>query len=204
MSELLNKVEKYYTEKLKKFGVSPKGVDWNSLESQFIRFQQLSNVIIENSRFSLLDYGCGYGALVEFLTQQGYKPSEYFGYDISEAMIKEASKNNSMGYTTYSPHLPSKSFDYVIASRIFSVKMNLSEDDWAGYIIRTLHELNRLSDKGFSFNMLTSYSDMELMRENLFYANPSYYFDYCKSNFSKSVALLHDYPLYEFSIIVRK
>ncbi|MBM3138043.1 MAG: class I SAM-dependent methyltransferase, partial [Chloroflexi bacterium] len=29
-------------------------------------------------------------------------------------------------------------------------------------------------------------------------------FDYCKVNFSKNVALLHDYKLYDFTIIVRK
>ena len=29
-------------------------------------------------------------------------------------------------------------------------------------------------------------------------------FDVCKQPFSPRVALLHDYPLYEFTIIVRK
>jgi len=42
------------------------------------------------------------------------------------------------------------------------------------------------------------------MREDLYYADPCFIFDYCKRNFSRNVALLHDYELYEFTIIVRK
>jgi hypothetical protein len=30
------------------------------------------------------------------------------------------------------------------------------------------------------------------------------FFDHCKRNFSRQVALLHDYGLWEFTILVRK
>ena len=42
------------------------------------------------------------------------------------------------------------------------------------------------------------------MRPYLYYADPLFLFDYCKKKYSKSVALLHDYGLYEFTILVRK
>ncbi len=58
--------------------------------------------------------------------------------------------------------------------------------------------------KAFLFNMLTKYSEKEYMRDNLYYADPLFIFDYCKRNFSKQVALLHDYGLYEFTILVKK
>ena len=64
--------------------------------------------------------------------------------------------------------------------------------------------MDETSSRGFSFNCLTKYSDAEKMMDNLFYADPCDLFDYCKWNFSKQVALLHDYGLYEFTIIVRK
>ena len=64
--------------------------------------------------------------------------------------------------------------------------------------------MNQISTKGFSFNVLTSYSDKEFMRDYLYYANPLDLFDYCKKNFSKQVALLHDYNLYEFTLLIRK
>jgi hypothetical protein len=42
------------------------------------------------------------------------------------------------------------------------------------------------------------------MRPDLFYADPAEVFEYCRKRYSRSVALLHDYPLYEFCILVRK
>ena len=41
-------------------------------------------------------------------------------------------------------------------------------------------------------------------RDDLFYADPREVFDLCVRQFSPRVALLHDYPLFEFTVIVRK
>ena len=48
------------------------------------------------------------------------------------------------------------------------------------------------------------YSDPERMRAHLYYADPCRLFDHCKRRYSRHVALLHDYGLYEFTILVRK
>jgi len=71
-------------------------------------------------------------------------------------------------------------------------------------MLKTVRELNAISRLGFSFNALTSYSDVEYRRADLYYADPLFWFDYCKRNISKRVSLLHDYPEYDFTIIVRK
>jgi hypothetical protein len=52
--------------------------------------------------------------------------------------------------------------------------------------------------------MLTSYSDPERMRPELYYGDPRFFFDRCKRDYTRNVALLHDYDLYEFTIIARK
>ena len=67
----------------------------------------------------------------------------------------------------------------------------------------TLETLAELSIRGFAFNMLTSYSDTDKMRPDLYYGDPAFFFDHCKRRYSRNVALLHDYGLYEFTIIVR-
>jgi len=51
--------------------------------------------------------------------------------------------------------------------------------------------------------MLTAYSDPERKRDDLFYPEPDAVFRYCMSRFSHAVALSHDYPLYEFTVLVR-
>jgi hypothetical protein len=60
-----------------------------------------------------------------------------------------------------------------------------------------------LARRGFAFNALTSYADSEKKRADLYYADPGYWFDFCKRGHSRRVTLLHDYPLYEFTLLVR-
>jgi len=70
-------VSAYYTGKIKKHGPTPLGVDWNSLESQELRFSQLTKVIAEDSDFSINDYGCGYGALADYLDTKGFDSPDF-------------------------------------------------------------------------------------------------------------------------------
>lgn len=185
------------------YGTTPKGVDWNSEKSQFIRFEQLSK-IINQDKFSINDVGCGYGKYYEYLSH-GYDSFGYKGYDLSNDMVINAQKLYPDGdFRKISEIKELKKTDYSVASGIFSVKMQHSEAEWLSYILETLEQINQKSMKGFSFNMLTTYSDKEYMRDDLYYADPLFIFDYCKRNFSGQVALLHDYGLYEFTILVRK
>jgi hypothetical protein len=198
-------VDKYYTEKIKEFGAVPRGVDWNGPESQNIRFDQLTKLFIqERFEFSLLDYGCGYGALLSYLEALRLNVA-YRGYDLSTEMINVATKSHTTaGAVWISDTKRLTQYDYVVASGIFNVREQTSDKDWEQYLFETLAHINALSLKGFAFNVLTAYSDEEKKKRNLFYASPARLFDYCKSTFSKSVALLHDYPLYEFTVLVRK
>ncbi|MBI3866480.1 MAG: class I SAM-dependent methyltransferase, partial [Planctomycetia bacterium] len=93
--------------------------------------------------------------------------------------------------------------DYVVASGIFNVRLQSPAADWKRYVIETIDRLARLARRGFAFNCLTSYSDADRMRPDLFYADPCELFDYCKRTFARNVALLHDYGLYEFTLLVR-
>ena len=81
---------------------------------------------------------------------------------------------------------------------------NIRMQTGSHYVESTLDVLDRTSRLGFAFNCLTSYSDAAYMRPNLYYANPGQLFDLCKRRYSSQVALLHDYGLYEFTILVRK
>ena len=71
-------------------------------------------------------------------------------------------------------------------------------------MVDALSQMNLLSSRGFASTFLTKYSDADRMLDHLYYADPLFLFDYCKRNFSKNVALLHDYTLYDFTILVRK
>ena len=62
----------------------------------------------------------------------------------------------------------------------------------------------RYANEGFAFNCLTMYSDEDRMKDYLYYADPLFLFDFCKKHFSKNVSLLHDYDIYDFTILVRR
>ena len=66
----LDQVKSYFGKRMEEYGASPRGVDWNSDESQNTRFDQLLK-IVETPSFSILDYGCGYGALADYMEQKG-------------------------------------------------------------------------------------------------------------------------------------
>lgn len=201
----LIEVAKYYSNKLAEHGETPQGVDWNGDESQKLRFMQLTKVIEQPLNFSLNDLGCGYGAFFEFLNVS-CRDFIYNGYDISIDMIQAGrsrfSKNPNAHFSVASE--PLEIADYGVSSGIFNVKLGQNNQKWCDYIEFTLDVMNRTSRKGFAFNCLTKYSDEEKMQKYLYYADPCVFFDLCKKRYSRQVALLHDYGLYEFTIIVRK
>ncbi len=200
--EIIDSVNHYYTEKVKEHGPTGKGVDWNGEESQFLRFSQLGKVL-PTEGFSILDYGCGYGAFLDYL-KPSFKDFQYTGFDISAQMLLEAEKLHSQKGAFTSELQEEQKFDFLVASGLFNVRLDKSDEEWKDYIVQTLDQFDSITTRGFAFNILTSYSDADKQRDYLYYADPLYFFDHCKRNYSKEVALLHDYELYEFTILVRK
>jgi SAM-dependent methyltransferase len=201
---LLGEIALYYGDKLRRFGATPAGVDWKDEFSQIVRFDQLLKVIEDPSE-SVVDLGCGFGALLGHMRQRG-NTGAYRGVDISAEMIHAA-----RSLYTHEPQamfeigtIPSGEEDYALASGIFNVRLGYDDATWQKYILATLAELDKASRRGFAFNCLTSYSDANRMADHLFYGDPCFYFDVCKRAYSRQVALLHDYGLYEFTVIVRK
>lgn len=203
--DILIGVANYYSAKLAEHGETARGVDWNGEESQVLRFEQLCKIIDQPSAFSINDLGCGYGALYDYMSSH-YQNYLYNGYDISPGMIRAAqdrySKKPGAIFTVAGE--PLVAADYGIASGIFNVRLGHSDAQWRNHLQTTLDILDRTCKRGFAFNCLTSYSDADKMRDYLHYADPCELFDLCKRRYSRHVALLHDYGLYEFTILVRK
>jgi len=205
LADALAGVSRYYGEKLREHGASPQGVDWNGRESQWLRFGELLRIRQAGRDYSLNDVGCGYGALADYLLELG-EHCDYLGVDLSPAMIDKALElhRGRAGCRFLGGERADRSADYTVASGIFNVKLDAPPAAWREHVLQTLDGLDATSGRGFAFNCLTKYSDAERMRPHLFYADPCELFDYCKRRFSRNVALLHDYGLYEFTLLVRK
>jgi SAM-dependent methyltransferase len=202
---LLDAVQRYYSGKIAEHGPTAKGVDWQDEASQTLRFAQLAKLFDVDGAFTINDYGCGYGALARYLEELGYEFA-YTGFDISEPMLdqaRELSKDSTRCRFVLSED-DLEPASYTVASGIFNVRLGADDASWERHVLETLSRLDALSERGFAFNMLTTYSDPERMRVDLYYADPAAIFDHCKRIFSRWVALLHDYGLYEFTVLVRK
>ena len=201
---LLRQVAAYYSEKVLEHGPTPLGVDWNGEASQVLRFRQLLSVYDGRAPFSLIDYGCGYGGLVPFVEALG-DVERYIGFDVSAVMLEHARARFGDARRSFANSEDQLTpADFTVASGVFNVKLDTPEAAWREYVLETIDRLAELSGVGFAFNLLTSYSDPDRMRDDLYYADPAFFFDYCKRRHAENVALLHDYGLYEFTVIVRK
>jgi SAM-dependent methyltransferase len=203
-NDIIANVVRYYERKLECFGATARGVDWKDEASQAKRFEQLGRALglEERGRFSLLDFGCGYGALLSHLCRLGLDV-DYTGYDPSQCMVDQAkAAHPGAAFTTDWSAVPAA--DYVVASGVFNVRLDTPSDQWSDYVVHELRKLDSKARHGWAVNFLTSHSDADRKRADLFYADPGFFLDWCLRSASRWVFLLHDYDLYEFTIGVRR
>jgi SAM-dependent methyltransferase len=201
---ILTGVAAYYSRKLAAHGTTAQGVDWKDTASQQTRFDELLT-LVEDPATSLLDVGCGFGALLPYARARGFSGA-YLGTDIAPAMLDAARRLHASDASArfLQGIAPDDPCDYAVASGIFNVRLTHEPARWQSYMEEMLTLMDRNARRGFAFNCLTSYSDVDHMRPHLHYADPLEWFDYCKRTFARSVALLHDYGLWEWTLIVRK
>jgi SAM-dependent methyltransferase len=202
-------IDDFYRRKLADHGPSAEGMGWRDHDSQEIRFRQLLKIVPSTGvDFTINDLGCGAGDLINLLRKQFKDKVTYRGYDAIPEMVAAAKlkfpESRNIGFFHIEGYDALQLSDYSVASGIFNVRNSTSDTDWQAYILNTLHAMAEKSSKGFAFNALTKYSDSDRMRPDLYYSDPLFLFDYCKRNFSRNVALLHDYGIYDFTILVRK
>ncbi len=195
----LDKIKGLYEDNLIQHGINSKAVGWKDEQSQLLRFQKLAQIIPAGQKgYTVNDWGCGYAAMYDYLNGC----EKYYGYDISAEMLKKARElHQQSAIELIQSAAVSTKADYTFVSGTFNVRFNESDAAWDAYIKETLLALAKQTTKGLAFNLLTTYVDWK--QENLFYADPLEYFDFCKKNLSRYVSLIHDYPLYEWTMLVR-
>jgi SAM-dependent methyltransferase len=201
---LLDPVAAFYGGLIQKHGARPAGVDWPSVDRQETRFAQFDRLFTDRPEFSILDYGCGYGGYFAYLRRSGKQP-RYVGFDIAGEMIRKARElvdDNDADFVTSLPG--EKIFDFVVASGIFNVKLSADVAAWEKHVLRTIEAFHTLSKKGFAFNVLSDRREPHRKMPHLYYADPSQYLRLCLEKYSHNVALLHDYDLWDFTVIVKK
>jgi SAM-dependent methyltransferase len=203
-SRILPEVASYYASKLKVYGATPQGVDWNGVDSHQLRHRQFLRLLDGDPAASVMDLGCGFGDFLGFLRANGHH-GRFVGYDIAPTMIEKA--RELYGETADNEWrigaVPTETADFAIASGVFNVRGDFARDDWTRYVHHTIDLLAKCGRRGFAFNVLSLSSDADRRRPNLYYADPVETLAHCLSRYGRSVALLQDYGLYEFTVLIR-
>jgi SAM-dependent methyltransferase len=188
---------------LEREGETPRGVGWSSREHQELVFEQLLRLVEPGGEgFAVNDLGCGFADLYRFIRARGLPMRAYRGYDMSEKMLEVArGRVGPDAELIRSDHL-TKTADYSFGCGIFHTRLEASDEAWLDYMKSVVRELHEYSTRGFAFNSLTTYVDWR--EEHLFYADPVELFRFCKEEISPLVALLHDYPRWEWTMLVRR
>jgi SAM-dependent methyltransferase len=204
LEEAYRKVAQYYTQKLRRFGPTPLGVDWSCMPTQALRFRKLLKLCDFDSPFSLNDVGCGYGALLDYLAL--YHPLtsvDYLGIDVSSAMVRSAMRRRSGNLIQFHHGRESpRQADYSIASGIFNVMLDQPLRVWEHSIEATLIHLGATSRKGFAVNFVHQPVAGEIARPGLYCANPMQWIGFCERRLGAQVHLIDDYGMTEFTLLV--
>jgi len=198
-------VRDYYAAKLASYGATPRGVDWACTTTQWLRFAQLLRICPTNAPFSLIDLGCGYGALATFLAKHWSAASvEYLGIDLSSEMVRRGRRRHSddcrvrfvVGRNVLDPS------DYVVASGIMNVMVGFPLLTWEKFVSTMLLDMHRMSRVGFAVNFLKK-PGQQSQPGQLYCTTPGKWARFCEQELGRSIEILDDYGLQEFTLLAR-
>jgi len=79
----------FYSSAYKKYGISARGLNWSGKDSQYIRFEVITDILKDElSTCSIVDAGCGFGDLYLFWQKTGLHVKSYVGIDSMQNSIK--------------------------------------------------------------------------------------------------------------------
>jgi SAM-dependent methyltransferase len=183
-------------------GPNAKGLGWRDRENQLTRFDQLFRTFDTIQSFTVNDLGCGLADLYGFIKDEGLPMQGYRGYELSEKMLALARERVGDDAEIVRADEITEPADYSFACGIFNTKFDATHEQWLDYMKSVVRNLDEHSERGFAFNSLSIYVDFH--EDHHFHADPAELFTFCKREISPRVALLHDYPLWEWTIAVRK
>ncbi|MDE2330522.1 MAG: class I SAM-dependent methyltransferase [Bradyrhizobium sp.] len=200
-------VEAYYSAKVRKYGATPRGVDWTCQATQELRFVQLLKICDFSAPFSLNDLGCGYGALCAFLERRHPQARiDYLGIDLSPAMISRARNRFASPSRRFTVRKTGRRpADFSVASGIMNVSVGQSRESWEAFVAEMLAELRRISRRGFAVNFVTERPEISvapgITAVDLYCTSPVPWARYCERKLGCSVEILDRYGMGEATLL---
>lgn len=192
----------HYRQTFLEHGTSTLGVDWGMDGSKARARQEIMLDVCRQTPTgqSILDVGCGYGALADVINEKQLS-LVYTGVDVVEEMVDAARIRRPESTFLCVDFLNGERgiYDYVVCNGILTQKCtttHMQMNTYAQSIIKRMYESCRI---GVAFNLMSTYVNFQ--RDNLYYRNPAEMIAWCMSELTPHVRLNAAYSLvYEFTI----
>jgi SAM-dependent methyltransferase len=196
----------HYTDCFARHGATAKGVDWPKDGDVATRYGVMLGVAAGHALpFSLLDLGCGYGALLDWMGERR-ADIEYRGIDLSAPMIDEAKKRHPGGVfevrDILTAPLADNSVDFVVMNGVMTEKLTLSQSDMEAFAKQLIKSAFASAKYGIAFNVMSAQVDWK--REDLFHWGFDELAAFLNAEVSRHYSFRADYGLYEYTAYVYK
>lgn len=189
-----------YEKRLQQFGYSPETLGWGKNGRQELRFAVLADAALKVPACSVLDVGCGFCDLYDFLRARGWEGA-YTGIDIVPGLLRIARERHpgldirEADITV--PSFPADAFDFVIASGVLNAA--LPSGDNRTHIASTLRAMLRAARVAAAVDFLSTFVDFQ--KPGAWHTDPAWAFATARE-MTRRVQLRHDYMPYEFALFL--
>lgn len=167
---LTRSIQTYYRETLRTHGPSARGLDWPSDEGHDFRLNVALDQLDLRDGDAVLDFGCGYGSLLQTILERKIALRKYVGYDLVPEMLDHAKSIwGSSENTRWVNQFPSEETDYSFAIGTFHVRPAGALDDFMKEIQSAVRRISLYSRKGWVASFLETPSEEGFHRDHLQY-----------------------------------
>jgi SAM-dependent methyltransferase len=205
--DFLDAIAGVFDRRLDLYGAQPKGVLWRTVESQRLRFDVMVQVFEPGDRtgaITINDLGCGYGAFFDYLAGRPVMAgSRYMGYDICAAMVAAARGRIADPRAFFvTSATATADADYSFASGTYNLRGRVNPGHWNAYVKASLGGLWARTTRALAFNMLDARAGKR--EKGLYYAHVEEFRAFCTRALSPKVTVITDYPLEDWTMLVRR
>lgn len=197
-----------YNRRFTKFGAVPEASLWFSEDRQFMRFKLIADVLdqkLNGKGFSISDIGCGYGALLPYLSKRFPNVDfVYRGFDIAEKPINFCNKMYSLKNVTFKiRNIPDEESDFSVMSGTYNYSPVLSANLWQDYLFKNLTQIWKSSRLGIIFNVSVA-DEARITNQNISYFNKDNVKNFCESNLGRTSLFLSEKLPKEVTFFINK
>lgn len=200
----LHLVRAHYEAALEAGGDDGQIVGWRNKQAQLRRFMVISDLLRGLPFRSVSDFGCGGGEFLTYLRTAGWS-GDFVGVDLSPNVIDVArSKFATDSRANFEVGTRPSPADVTVASGVFNVSLDESQNTWLRYCRDIVREMWRASSLAVVFNMLSLDSDVDRRKIGLAYMDPTDWLAFCRAELSPHLRLDQTYGQYDFTIAAFK